>query len=151
MLQPHSRTRGQYVRSVQLVSHSDFLRVLLSGPVVLHDGAEAHKTLTEKHKCCHLTQPAGTSAEKHCGDPGRMTMTPGFCQRILTCFMGQTVFKEGFVYLFQIVLSVCLLPYHIFKPIFIYLASKQALLIPGHGIDCHPLSGMVEVTTIIFL
>lgn len=51
----------------------------------------------------------------------------------------------------QIVLSVCLLPYHIFKPIFIYLASKQALLMPGHGIDCHPLSGMVEVTASILL
>ncbi|KAJ0070112.1 hypothetical protein NL108_002430, partial [Boleophthalmus pectinirostris] len=41
-----------------------------------------------------------------------------------------------------IVLSVCLLPYHIFKPIFISLASKQAQLMPGH--DCHPLSGLVE-------
>ncbi|XP_072300158.1 probable G-protein coupled receptor 82 [Eucyclogobius newberryi] len=46
----------------------------------------------------------------------------------------------------QIVLSVCLLPYHIFKPIFISLASKQTELTPAHGIiSCHPLSGLVEV------
>uniref|UniRef100_A0A8C6T855 G protein-coupled receptor 82 n=1 Tax=Neogobius melanostomus TaxID=47308 RepID=A0A8C6T855_9GOBI len=51
----------------------------------------------------------------------------------------------------QIVLSVCLLPYHIFKPIFIYLAFKQAEVTPGYGIYCHPLSGMVEVKNSLLL
>ncbi|KAJ0005446.1 hypothetical protein NQD34_015339 [Periophthalmus magnuspinnatus] len=52
----------------------------------------------------------------------------------------------------QIVLSVCLLPHHIFKPIFISLASKQAELTPSHDIGCHPLSGLVEVkNSLLFL
>ena len=44
----------------------------------------------------------------------------------------------------QVVLSVCLLPYHIFKPIFISLANDQQTNPPDS--ECHPLNGFVEVT-----
>ncbi|XP_029967422.1 probable G-protein coupled receptor 82 isoform X2 [Salarias fasciatus] len=56
----------------------------------------------------------------------------------------------------QVVLSVCLLPYHIFKPIFIYLAHSQELP-PALSDDsgtcslCHPLSVSVEVKNCLFL
>ncbi|XP_075886862.1 putative G-protein coupled receptor 82 [Nelusetta ayraudi] len=43
----------------------------------------------------------------------------------------------------QVVLSVCLLPYHIFKPIFIVLAHSQPQVPSGN--NCHPLSNIVEL------
>uniref|UniRef100_A0A3P8TRE4 G protein-coupled receptor 82 n=1 Tax=Amphiprion percula TaxID=161767 RepID=A0A3P8TRE4_AMPPE len=55
----------------------------------------------------------------------------------------------------QVVLSVCLLPYHIFKPIFISLAHDQLELAPSPGNDtcssCHPLSIFVELKNCLFL
>uniref|UniRef100_A0A3Q1G132 G protein-coupled receptor 82 n=1 Tax=Acanthochromis polyacanthus TaxID=80966 RepID=A0A3Q1G132_9TELE len=55
----------------------------------------------------------------------------------------------------QVVLSVCLLPYHIFKPIFISLAHDQLQLAPSPGTDtysgCHPLSIFVELKNCLFL
>ncbi|CAN9498543.1 unnamed protein product [Ophioblennius macclurei] len=56
----------------------------------------------------------------------------------------------------QVVLSVCLLPYHIFKPVFIYLAHIQTLPPPpsGHApscSSCHPLAVYVEVKNCLFL
>ncbi|XP_073329972.1 probable G-protein coupled receptor 82 [Pagrus major] len=52
----------------------------------------------------------------------------------------------------QGVLSVCLLPYHIFKPIFISLAhdQRQATLSPGPN-HCHPLSTFVELKNCLLL
>ncbi|XP_054470659.1 probable G-protein coupled receptor 82 isoform X2 [Anoplopoma fimbria] len=50
----------------------------------------------------------------------------------------------------QVVLSVCLLPHHIFKPIFLSLIINQRLQMYSPGPDicnsCHPLSTFVEVT-----
>lgn len=46
----------------------------------------------------------------------------------------------------KVVLSVCLLPYHIFKPIFIVLAHDQPQVQLPSRSDCHPFSTMVEVT-----
>lgn len=51
----------------------------------------------------------------------------------------------------QLVLSVCLLPYHIFKPIFIALASKEAEEMPGHDVHCHPFSALVEIKNSLLL
>ncbi|XP_029981622.1 probable G-protein coupled receptor 82 [Sphaeramia orbicularis] len=45
----------------------------------------------------------------------------------------------------QVVLSACLLPYHIYKPIFISLAYQQSAHSPEPGTHCHPLSTHVEV------
>ncbi|XP_038577335.1 probable G-protein coupled receptor 82 [Micropterus salmoides] len=46
----------------------------------------------------------------------------------------------------QVVFSVCLLPYHIFKPIFISLANDQRQLTFSPGTNnCHPLSTFVEL------
>ncbi|XP_071328541.1 probable G-protein coupled receptor 82 isoform X2 [Trachinotus anak] len=54
----------------------------------------------------------------------------------------------------QVVLSVCLLPYHIFKPIFISLAHYNERTHPPatdiHN-HCHPLSTFVEVKNCLFL
>ncbi|XP_030284050.1 probable G-protein coupled receptor 82 isoform X4 [Sparus aurata] len=52
----------------------------------------------------------------------------------------------------EVVLSVCLLPYHIFKPIFISLAhdQHQATLSPGPN-HCHPLSSFVELKNCLLL
>lgn len=51
----------------------------------------------------------------------------------------------------QVILSVCLLPYHIFKPIFISLVHEQLQqqCSPTQETfnSCHPLSGIIEVTT----
>lgn len=50
----------------------------------------------------------------------------------------------------QIVLSVCLLPFHIYKPIFITLTLHQPDLLHYLGPDdcsCHPLNICIEVTT----
>ncbi|XP_047457827.1 probable G-protein coupled receptor 82 [Mugil cephalus] len=54
----------------------------------------------------------------------------------------------------QIVLSVCLLPYHIFKPIFISLAHDEELthsLSPQICTHCHPLSHLIELKNCLFL
>ncbi|KAI3356483.1 hypothetical protein L3Q82_017226, partial [Scortum barcoo] len=55
----------------------------------------------------------------------------------------------------QVVLSVCLLPYHIFKPIFIFLAHNQHQLTysPGPNVynHCHPLSKFVELKNCLLL
>ncbi|XP_059198385.1 probable G-protein coupled receptor 82 [Centropristis striata] len=55
----------------------------------------------------------------------------------------------------QTVLSVCLLPYHIFKPIFISLAINQPQLTYSPSPDvcssCHPLSTMVELKNVLLL
>ncbi|XP_008278179.1 probable G-protein coupled receptor 82 [Stegastes partitus] len=48
----------------------------------------------------------------------------------------------------QVVLSVCLLPYHIFKPIFISLAQSPCTNTRN---DCHPLSIFVELKNCLFL
>ncbi|CAG5865379.1 unnamed protein product [Menidia menidia] len=50
----------------------------------------------------------------------------------------------------QVVLSVCLLPYHIFKPIFFVFARNQPQ-VPDDGSGCHPLSAFVEVKNGLFL
>ncbi|XP_028447214.1 probable G-protein coupled receptor 82 [Perca flavescens] len=68
------------------------------------------------------------------------------------CLLGR-VFRN--IAVIQIVLSVCLLPYHIFKPIFIYLAHYKHLLnySPGPNIcsHCHPLSTFVELKNCLLL
>ncbi|XP_078118803.1 putative G-protein coupled receptor 82 isoform X2 [Sander vitreus] len=68
------------------------------------------------------------------------------------CLLGR-VFRN--IAVIQIVLSVCLLPYHIFKPIFIYLAHYQHQLkySPGPNIcnHCHPLSTFVELKNCLLL
>ncbi|XP_033979541.1 probable G-protein coupled receptor 82 [Trematomus bernacchii] len=55
----------------------------------------------------------------------------------------------------QVVLSVCLLPYHIYKPIFISLANDQRQLryLPGPNIckQCHPFSILVELKNCLLL
>ncbi|XP_054915735.1 probable G-protein coupled receptor 82 [Poeciliopsis prolifica] len=53
----------------------------------------------------------------------------------------------------QVVLSVCLLPYHIFKPIFIMLAHYQSSsLHPScSSTSCHPLSVFIELKNCLFL
>ncbi|XP_067371095.1 probable G-protein coupled receptor 82 [Channa argus] len=52
----------------------------------------------------------------------------------------------------QLVLSVCLLPYHIFKPIFISVAHKKHQpSLPEHNNQCHPLSSFVEVKNCLYL
>ncbi|KAM8749049.1 putative G-protein coupled receptor 82 isoform 2-T2 [Acanthopagrus schlegelii] len=52
----------------------------------------------------------------------------------------------------QVVLSVCLLPYHIFKPIFISLAhdQHQGTSSPGPN-QCHPLASFVELKNCLLL
>uniref|UniRef100_UPI0037E74334 probable G-protein coupled receptor 82 n=1 Tax=Semicossyphus pulcher TaxID=241346 RepID=UPI0037E74334 len=52
----------------------------------------------------------------------------------------------------QAVLSVCLLPYHIFKPIFISLVHHQHLptYSPEHNL-CHPLSNTIELKNCLML
>ncbi|MEQ2238507.1 hypothetical protein ILYODFUR_033818 [Ilyodon furcidens] len=54
----------------------------------------------------------------------------------------------------QVVLSLCLLPYHIFKPIFTTLAHDQPA--PLHSsspdnITCHPLNIFIELKNFLFL
>ncbi|XP_070771433.1 probable G-protein coupled receptor 82 [Enoplosus armatus] len=55
----------------------------------------------------------------------------------------------------QVVLSLCLLPHHIFKPIFISLARdhRQRTYSPGSDICalCHPLSAFVELKNCLLL
>ncbi|XP_067460227.1 probable G-protein coupled receptor 82 [Thunnus thynnus] len=53
----------------------------------------------------------------------------------------------------QVVLSVCLLPYHIFRPIFISLAHDQPKHSPGPeiGNHCHPLSILIELKNCLLL
>ncbi|XP_028250180.1 probable G-protein coupled receptor 82 [Parambassis ranga] len=55
----------------------------------------------------------------------------------------------------QVVLSVCLLPYHIYKPIFISLAHDQLELAFTYGPEicnsCHPLSTFIELKNCLFL
>ncbi|XP_014886192.1 probable G-protein coupled receptor 82 [Poecilia latipinna] len=52
----------------------------------------------------------------------------------------------------QVVLSLCLLPYHIFKPIFIILAHYQpASLHSCSATTCHPLSVFIELKNCLFL
>ncbi|XP_008435432.1 probable G-protein coupled receptor 82 [Poecilia reticulata] len=52
----------------------------------------------------------------------------------------------------QIVLSLCLLPYHIFKPIFIILAHYQpSSLHSCSATTCHPLSVFIELKNFLFL
>ncbi|KAG7231404.1 hypothetical protein INR49_011969 [Caranx melampygus] len=53
----------------------------------------------------------------------------------------------------QVVLSVCLLPYHVFKPIFITLAHHQMMDPAAANISgrCHPLSALVELKNCLFL
>uniref|UniRef100_A0A3B5QLC6 G protein-coupled receptor 82 n=1 Tax=Xiphophorus maculatus TaxID=8083 RepID=A0A3B5QLC6_XIPMA len=48
----------------------------------------------------------------------------------------------------QVVLSLCLLPYHIFKPIFIILAHYQSSSLDSScsATTCHPLNVFIEVT-----
>ncbi|XP_026152016.1 probable G-protein coupled receptor 82 isoform X2 [Mastacembelus armatus] len=55
------------------------------------------------------------------------------------------------IVLIQIVLSVCLLPYHIFKAIFISLAYHQHQPTPREYDDCHPLSTIVELKNCLLL
>ncbi|KAM9347236.1 putative G-protein coupled receptor 82 [Symphorus nematophorus] len=52
----------------------------------------------------------------------------------------------------QVVLSVCLLPFHIFKPIFLSLIhhNHQLTYSPGPN-HCHPLSAMVELKSCLLL
>ncbi|XP_037646730.1 probable G-protein coupled receptor 82 isoform X2 [Sebastes umbrosus] len=50
----------------------------------------------------------------------------------------------------QVVLSVCLLPYHIFKPIFISLACDTQSPNNNNN-NCHPLSTFVEVKNCLLL
>uniref|UniRef100_A0A3Q3F897 G protein-coupled receptor 82 n=1 Tax=Labrus bergylta TaxID=56723 RepID=A0A3Q3F897_9LABR len=126
------------------------LCVLPAGPAVLHDGAETHQTLPTQHQHPHLPQPAGTGAPKHCGHPGgyecvslKQKYPYDMCLLIITFETGSS----------QVVLSVCLLPYHIFKPVFIYLAHDQPMLTFSTRPDtCHPLSTIVELKSfLIFL
>ncbi|XP_069009773.1 probable G-protein coupled receptor 82 [Embiotoca jacksoni] len=55
----------------------------------------------------------------------------------------------------QVVLSVCLLPYHIFKPIFISVVHDQLRLASSPGPDicsyCHPLSIFIELKNCLLL
>ncbi|XP_075961191.1 putative G-protein coupled receptor 82 [Anarhichas minor] len=51
----------------------------------------------------------------------------------------------------QVVLSACLLPYHIFKPIFISLVNDQRQLMYSPGNHCHPLSIFVELKNCLLL
>nr|XP_043874113.1 probable G-protein coupled receptor 82 [Solea senegalensis] len=55
----------------------------------------------------------------------------------------------------QVVLSVCLLPYHIFRPIFMSVTHHQdpPTFSPSASIcdDCHPMSVLVEVKNALFL
>ncbi|CAK6967721.1 hypothetical protein NQZ68_012717 [Scomber scombrus] len=53
----------------------------------------------------------------------------------------------------QVVFSVCLLPYHIFRPIFISLAHDQLTHSPDSSISeqCHPLSTFIEVKNCLLL
>ncbi|KAM6934097.1 putative G-protein coupled receptor 82 [Xenentodon cancila] len=68
----------------------------------------------------------------------------------------QSLLKRVFrnIVVIKVVLSVCLLPYHIFKPIFITLAhdEPQLLYTPGPDLcSCHPLSFLVEMKNCLFL
>ncbi|XP_049904398.1 probable G-protein coupled receptor 82 [Epinephelus moara] len=55
----------------------------------------------------------------------------------------------------QVVISVCLLPYHIFKPIFLSRAHdlRQLTYSPGPNTcsHCHPLSSLIELKNCLFL
>ncbi|XP_060909590.1 probable G-protein coupled receptor 82 isoform X2 [Labrus mixtus] len=52
----------------------------------------------------------------------------------------------------QVVLSVCLLPYHILKPVFVYLAHDQPMLAFSTRPDtCHPLSTIIELKSFFIL
>ncbi|MEQ2202168.1 hypothetical protein XENOCAPTIV_025939 [Xenoophorus captivus] len=54
----------------------------------------------------------------------------------------------------QVVLSLCLLPYHIFKPIFTTLAHDQPALLHSScpdNITCHPLNIFIELKNCLFL
>ncbi|KAM9341945.1 putative G-protein coupled receptor 82 [Pholidichthys leucotaenia] len=55
----------------------------------------------------------------------------------------------------QVVLSVCLLPYHIFKPIFISVAHQQNQMEcspdPDNCSSCHPLSNLIELKNCLLL
>ncbi|XP_021180695.2 probable G-protein coupled receptor 82 isoform X1 [Fundulus heteroclitus] len=58
------------------------------------------------------------------------------------------------IVIIQVVLSLCLLPYHIYKPIFITLAHDQPA--PLHSscpaVDtCHPLNSFIEIKNCLFL
>lgn len=59
------------------------------------------------------------------------------------------------IVIIQVVLSVCLLPYHIFKPIFIFLAHNQRQPTYSPGLNtcnhCHPLSKLVELKNYLLL
>ncbi|XP_051259272.1 probable G-protein coupled receptor 82 [Dicentrarchus labrax] len=63
--------------------------------------------------------------------------------------LGRTFRK---IVVIQVVLSVCLLPYHIFKPIFISLAhdERQLTYSPGPN-HCHPLSTLIELKNCLLL
>ncbi|XP_076011427.1 putative G-protein coupled receptor 82 [Genypterus blacodes] len=60
----------------------------------------------------------------------------------------------------QVILTVCLLPYHIFKPIFNVMSSDHQLTSPGESLSapgvnttnqCHPLSQLVELKNSLVL
>lgn len=54
----------------------------------------------------------------------------------------------------QVVLSLCLLPYHIFKPIFITLANDSHTLLHSsysNSAPCHPLNTFIEIKNCLFL
>ncbi|XP_034549756.1 probable G-protein coupled receptor 82 [Notolabrus celidotus] len=56
------------------------------------------------------------------------------------------------IVIIQVVLSVCLLPYHIFKPIFLSLAHHphQPTFSPQPNM-CHPLSALIELKNFLLL
>nr|XP_020479501.1 probable G-protein coupled receptor 82 isoform X2 [Monopterus albus] len=61
-----------------------------------------------------------------------------------------SVFRN--IVVIQIVLSVCLLPHHLFKPIFISLAHYQRQLTSSpDSTNCHPLSTLVELKNCLLL
>ncbi|XP_062258227.1 probable G-protein coupled receptor 82 [Platichthys flesus] len=55
------------------------------------------------------------------------------------------------IVIIQVVLSVCLLPYHIFKPIFISVAHHQLTSPPNTPTHCHPLSTLIELKNCLLL
>ncbi|KAM7380235.1 hypothetical protein PAMP_003547 [Pampus punctatissimus] len=66
------------------------------------------------------------------------------------CLLGKVLRK---IVIIQVVLSVCLLPYHIFKPIFISLAHGPLKHSPGPNISnhCHQLSTLIELKNCLLL
>ncbi|XP_061580353.1 probable G-protein coupled receptor 82 [Cololabis saira] len=77
----------------------------------------------------------------------RRNTTVSTSQSLLT-----KVFRNIVVIL--VVISVCLLPYHIFKPIFITLAHDEAGLPHSAAPDfctCHPLSALIEIKNCLLL